>query len=307
MEKKKSIKKRIIALITLGAFILIIGFTALGLFIGFWRCDAYARVWTPSYEKMSDAELKELYDNACSDGDYKTLYEQTGLTKIGIERAKARGNAGWARVKEIHDNYFLPREVQSSEFAPLICTDYIEENAKEIFLEKGDILVTSSTHFSGFRIGHSAIVAAPYSSAPLFQSNAVGEINGFASVESSFTSRINFMVLRIKPEAFGAESVTDEKYAECINDVAEFIVTELKDSKYSPVTGIFTSKNKAKYTSCSHLIWYGFKHFDDANGGKRNIDLDPDGGLLVTPRDISESPLVELVQTFGFDPDKLYE
>lgn len=308
MEKKRRLKKRIIALIVAGAFILIIGFTALGLFISYRLCDARAYVWNPSYEKLSYDALQELYDKEeKSEEDYKILFDQTGLTQIGIERAVLRGERGWERVKEIQDSYFRPREVDSEEFAPFICTDYIYDISREIYLERGDILITSSTHFSGFRIGHSGVIIDPYSSKPVFQSNAVGVANGFDEVEYGFTNRINFMVLRIKPQAFGAESVDDEIYRKCIFDATEYIVRELKDGEYFPLTGIFSDKNKCKKTSCSHLIWYGFKHFDDANGGGKNIDLDPNGGLLVTPRDISNSPLVELVQTFGFDPEKLYE
>lgn len=308
MEKKRHVKKRIVALIVAGVFVLIVGFTALGLFIGYRLCDAHAYVWIPSYRKLPEEELRELFFKELkTDEDYKILFDQTGLTQIGIERAVLRGERGWQRVKEIQGSYFRPREVDSEEFAPFICTDHINDLSKEIYLEKGDILITSSTHFSGFRIGHSGVIIDPYSQTPVFQSNAVGVANGFDKVEFGFTDRINFMVLRIKPEAFGAESVLDEVYLKCINDATDFIVNELKDGEYFPLTGVFSDKNKCKKTSCSHIIWYGFKHFDDLNGGARNIDLDPDGGLLVTPRNISDSPLVELVQTFGFDPEKLYE
>ena len=75
-------------------------------------------------------------------------------------------------------------------------------------------------------------------------------------------------------------------------------------------TGVFTKKDSMTATSCSHLIWYGFKHFDDGKpeGEKKySLDLDSNGRLLVTPKNISESPYVELVQTFGFNPAKMYE
>lgn len=310
MEKKKRLTKRIIALIVAGAVILALGLTVLGFFSAYWICDATAYVWHPGYEKISESQLRELYDRAAngtaSGEDFKTLFEQTGLTEIGINRALSRKN-GFIRVKEIQENVFREREVINSYFAPLICTDHIADTSLEIFLEKGDILITSSTHFAGFRIGHSGICVNPDSYTPIWQATAVGTENGFATVDEGFTDRINFMVVRIKPEVFGAESVYDEKYIQCINDAAYFATNDLRDSVYSPFTGIFTSKDKCKKTSCSHLIWYCFKHFDDKNGGGRNIDLDPNGGLLVTPKDISRSPLVELVQTFGFDPEKMYE
>lgn len=49
---------------------------------------------------------------------------------------------------------------------------------------------------------------------------------------------------------------------------------------------------------CSHVLWYAFKQF--------GINLDSNGGLLVMPRDIARSPHLELVQNFGFDPEKLW-
>ena len=36
-------------------------------------------------------------------------------------------------------------------------------------------------------------------------------------------------------------------------------------------------------------------------------DLDPTGGPLVTPDDIANSPYLEVVQIYGFDPDKLWK
>ena len=307
MKNRKRISKKILALIIAGVFILILGFTILGFFIGFWVSDATVYVWTPSYEKISDTELKILYENAATDEEFQILFEQTGLTKIGIERARAQ-KYGWSRVKTIHDVYFTPHEAKNGYFAPLICTDYIEDCSQEIYLEKGDILITSSTHFAGFRIGHSAIVVEPNSyDYSLWQSSQIGEQNGSASITDCFLSRVNFMIVRVKPEFFGAENPYDSAYTEAMDDVVEYITNDLKDSVYSPVTGVFTRKNACNYTSCAHLLWYGFKHFDDRNGGKRNIDLDPNGGLLVVPKDISRSPYVELVQTFGFNPEKMYE
>lgn len=306
MKNRKRISKKILAIIIAGTFAVILGFTVLGFFIAFWVCDKTAYVWTPGYARLSEDNLRNLYETADTDEEFQILFEQTGLTKIGIERARER-KFGWLRVKQIHENYFTPREAVNDYYCPLICTDFINEPSKEIYLEKGDILITSSTHFSGFRIGHSGIVADPENEFPVWQASQVGESNGYATVDDGFTSRINFMVVRIKPEVFGAESARDEKYIKAMEDVADYIVNDLKDSKYTPFTGVFTNKNNAKYTSCSHLLWYGFLHFDDKNGGQRNVDLDPNGGLLVTPKDISRSPYVELVQTFGFDPDKMYE
>ena len=52
-------------------------------------------------------------------------------------------------------------------------------------------------------------------------------------------------------------------------------------------------------TDCSHLIWRSFKEF--------GYNLDSDGGLIVTPRDIAESSLLEVVQVYGIDLETIRE
>ncbi len=47
-----------------------------------------------------------------------------------------------------------------------------------------------------------------------------------------------------------------------------------------------------KGTQCAHLVWYAYKQV--------GIDLDSDGGILVTPYDIQNSPYLEVVQSYGY-------
>lgn len=306
MKGRKKLSKRIIALICAGAFILALGVTLLGFYIGYFMCDAAAYVWRPDYEQLSEKQLKEIYDkDKLTDGDYEVLFKQTGLTKIGIQRAKQKSN-GWETVKKIQEVYFAEHTPDPDEYFPLVCTDYMKDDvARLIYLEQGDILIGSSTHFSGFRIGHAAIVTN--SSGVIYQSNQVGVSNGFSTAANMFANRTNFMVLRIKPEYFSESGTDDESYRQNLARVTEYISTQFDDVSYSVFTGVFTKKDSMKNTSCAHLLWYGFKHFDDENGGRFNLDLDSNGRLLVMPKNISESPYVELVQTFGFNPDKMYE
>ena len=51
-------------------------------------------------------------------------------------------------------------------------------------------------------------------------------------------------------------------------------------------------------TQCAHLVWYAYRHF--------GVDLDSNGGLVVTPPEMANSPYVEVVQIYGFDPVKLW-
>ena len=49
----------------------------------------------------------------------------------------------------------------------------------------------------------------------------------------------------------------------------------------------------------SALVWYAYQKF--------GLDLDGNGGALVLPFDLANSSQMELVQVFGFDPDRLWE
>ena len=49
-------------------------------------------------------------------------------------------------------------------------------------------------------------------------------------------------------------------------------------------------------TQCAHLIWLAYAQF--------GYDLDSDGGWIVTPKDLANSPLLEVVQVYGMDPDR---
>lgn len=307
MEGKKRFSKRILALIIAGGFIAVIGFTLLGFYIGFWVLHKNLRSWHPGYAMLPADELEAIYNNEnLTDGDYQILFEQTGLTKIGIDRAKEQPN-GWQRVSAVQQAYFREQGVSRYDYAPLICTEYLDSSpAKTIFLERGDILISSATHFAGFKIGHTAIVTNGVLG-KIYQSNQVGVSSGYAYADEMFEDRINFMVLRIKPEYFSENGVDDESYRQNLDRVTRYIETQFADVPYSVFTGVFTKKDGKRATTCSHMLWYGFMHFDDENGGKFNLDLDSNGRLLAMPKNISESPYVELIQTFGFDPEKMYD
>ena len=306
-KSRKKLSRRIVALIVAGAILITLLFTVLGFFIAFWVSDAHVQTWVPDYEMISEEQLKSIYDkDELSDDDYRILYEQTGLTRIGVERARAKAT-GFATVKRIQQSFFKERGKQKELYAPLICTDYLsnDEYAEMIYLERGDILVTSSTHFAGFRIGHAAISTS--TTGRIFQSNQVGQSNGYSTASGMFANRINFMVLRINPKCFSESGTADESYYDNLDRATRFIETQFANVPYNIFMGTFIKKDSIKGTNCAHLVWYGFKHFDDENGGRFNIDLDSNGRPLVVPKNISESEYVEVVQIFGFNPQKMYE
>lgn len=289
MEKRKKLSKRLIALIVCSLFFTVAVFTVAGMQIAFVASDGTVSVWRPKYEKADLTPLLNKNFDELTEEDFKLFYEQTGLTEHGVRRAylKQDKSAGMKKILDIQNSYFAEREITRNYFAPFICTDHISSQSEPIFLENGDILVTSSTHFTSWRVGHAAI-AVDGEKDTLFQATQVGEESGFVNV-NNFTNRINFMIFRVKDEVADKETK---------QSVVNYIVENLMNKPYDVFTGIFTDKNKCDKTMCSHVLWYAFKQF--------GINLDSNGGLLVMPRDIARSPHLELVQNFGFDPEKLW-
>ncbi len=285
MKERKKLSKRIIALIVCGAFIVFLALVAFGLQIAFWVSDANIRCIQPDYEKL---DLDEYLNGELTDEAYEVLYRQTGLTKIGVDRAIERGDAGKRLVKQIQDDFFEPHEVKNGQVAPYACTDFIETHIANIYLEDGDIIVTSSTHISFVRIGHAGLVTGGGTLGSVMQANAYGTYSRIGTVRD-FTDRVNFMVLRPDPNKISAET---------IQNVVDYAKTSLIGIPYEGLAGLLTNKNDIGKTQCAHIIWYAFKQF--------GIDLDSNGGCMVVPYDLANSDYLQPVQVFGFDLDELW-
>ena len=282
MAKIKKLSRRIIALIVCAVIIATIGLTYAGLQIAF-NVAEKREVWTPDYEMLDEDEIVEILSKeSLSDEDYEVLFRQTGLTKIGIDRALSHGTFGIYKIIEIQRGYFAQREIQHMLVSPLICTDFMTNRMACIYLEDGDVIVTSSTHLSGFRIGHSGLVIDGENDVTL-EASAYGMSSDYSSV-ASFTDRINFMVFSPKVDK------------EVKKQVVAYAEENLVGIPYDVSIGIFGGKNSLSRTQCAHVVWYAYKQF--------GIDLDYNGGPIVTPKNMSRSPQMELVQIFGLDPEK---
>ncbi|MCD8202284.1 MAG: hypothetical protein LUD48_01420 [Prevotella sp.] len=285
-RRRRKLSKRIIALICVGAFIFVILAIAFGAWIAFLVVDNTLTIWSPDYDEVDISEILNKYlvnGEELTDDDYKTLYEQTGVTKIGVDRALEKGTLGKSRLLTIQEDYFTEHTIEHDKFAPYVCTDKLDSDyVQNIYLEPGDIFVTSSTHITGWKMGHAGIVTA---NGKVMQAMAYGTPTYEGSV-SYFTNRVNYMILRPK---------TDDETRTAAADLA----LSLAGTEYNAIAGFFTPKDSVEYgTQCAHLVWYCYY--------EQGIDLDSDGSWLVTPNDIANSPNVELVQVFGFDPYKLW-
>lgn len=241
--------------------------------------------WRPSYAMEDISPILNKGIENLESTDYDKLYEQTGLKKAGIDRALAKNDKGI--ILRIQKDYFAEHTVKHKKFAPYICFCRIEDSIQNIYLEEGDVVVNYSTQLIGWRMGHSGLVTSAYGlNGDILQAAAIGTVSDFGDI-NDFTSSIAFMVL--------SPRVNDEVKQKVVNYASDNLV----GIPYNPLRGIFSSKDKINDTQCAHLVWYAYKQF--------GIDIDGNGGGLVTPQDFANSKNMEVVQVFGFDPDKLWK
>ena len=241
------------------------------------------RRYYPENEKVSINEIIEK--DTLSDSDYEILYKETGLTKIGIDRLRNEGLN--SLILDIQNDYYNDYEIKHNYGGLFLCSDEYEKGINHVILEDGDILISSSTHFSFFNVGHAGLVIDASNGTML-------EISGYftkSNIESasSFFYRDNFIVLRVKCD-------TETK-----NNVINYAKNNLVGIDYSIFRGIANKKNPKKLnsTQCAHIVWYAYK--------KYGIDLDINKKGLVTVKDLINLDLVEVVQVYGFNPDNIWK
>ena len=85
------------------------------------------------------------------------------------------------------------------------------------------------------------------------------------------------------------------------NEVVNYAKNSLVNIPYSAFSSSFT--DSIRKTQCAHIVWYAYHKFD--------FELLKNDKLIVLPYDLASSEEVEVVQTFGFDPnvpwDSLYK
>lgn len=224
--------------------------------------------------------------------DYKTLYYQAGLGKPAVDALLAKGDAGRQEILEIQQAFFAPVQYECTWNSPISKEEhaigpdgYWRPETKLAPLEDGDILITKNSHIGGWRNGHAALVVDADNETTL-ESVVIGR-NSKTQDYDKWRTFPSFLVLRLK-DTPGEERETIARSAmHNLNDIPYYFPAGVLSPKYQPpgsVTG----------TQCSHLVWLAYFHF--------GYDLDSDSGMIVTPKDIANSPLLEIVQIYGVDP-----
>lgn len=144
-------------------------------------------------------------------------------------------------------------------------------------LENGDILLTPCSHTFGWRNGHAAIVIDEENELTL-ESVVLGTPACVQSV-SKWRKYPGVMVLRLK-----------DATKETRDAIATYAAENMQGVEYGFWSDFFGGTED---THCAHLIWSVYNHF--------GYDIDGDGGIFVTPKDISLSHHLEIVETYDVD------
>ena len=225
--------------------------------------------------------------------DYKTLYYQAGLGKPAVDALLAKGDAGRQEILEIQQAFFAPVQYECTWNSPISKEEhaigpdgYWRPETKLAPLENGDILITKNSHIGGWRNGHAALVVDADNETTL-ESVVIGR-NSKTQDYDKWRTFPSFLVLRLKDTPEEERETIARSAMNNLNDIPYYFPAGVLSPKYQPpgsVTG----------PQCSHLVWLAYFHF--------GYDLDSDSGMIVTPKDIANSPLLEIVQIYGVDPD----
>jgi len=284
-------KNRGIRVITIIAVITLIVAGGLAISDTITEPDAH---FVPDYPKTNIEQI--LSKNQLAEEDYKTLFCQTGLGKPSIDELR-KGNPDSTNVILDFQNNFFKEIDYVCEKNSLISKEesVIDENGNFINgtelvpLHNGYIMITKCSHVFGWRNGHAAIIVNAAQGETL-ESVVLGT-NSLVQTTDKWKNYPDFMIFRIKDSS-----------EELMNEIAQSALKNLNDVPYDLTVGILSPKyekaGEISGTQCSHLVWEAFKLF--------GFDLDSDSGMIVTPKDIANSPLLEVVQIYGVNPEEIW-
>ncbi|MFA6783098.1 MAG: hypothetical protein WCR90_07795 [Sedimentibacter sp.] len=249
----------------------------------------------PDYDKTDITDILEK--EMLSDEDYKELFYQTGLGKTAVDEIMKNKVLGKERILEFQKNFFTEYNISREKSAVIVNHESIvDEEGKLMYgfdlapYENGYVLISKGTHSLGWRHGHAGIVTdaenqETLEAVLLGKDSMLQDINKWRIFPS-------FMMLKLKDT-----SLKD------LNEISEFAKNNLLDIPYGLTVGLTSKKNpdpnNIKTTQCAHIVWYPFMQF--------GYDIDSDGTWLVTPKDIANSELFEIVQIYGVDPGDIWE
>ncbi len=249
----------------------------------------YKAIYYPSDLRV---DLKILLaKNKLTDYDYSQLLHQTGLGKPAVD-ALLNKTDGKEKILEFQEYYYRKNNISTEKINPFTSQETLlltgnppVNNSGLAPLKNGDILLTKSTQTLFWRHGHCGIVIDAEKGISL-ESLEPGTVSMKQDL-SKWQYYPTLKILRLKN--------VDEKI---LDQIVKYSETNLLGKKYDILAAKFHKSKIPENVNCSQIIWQAFNNF--------GYDLDSNKGIIVTPEDIAKSPLLEIVQVRGFDPDKVW-
>ncbi len=218
--------------------------------------------------------------------DYDIIFSQTGLGKPAVESFSK--DERFKKIEEYEEYYLADKDFACVREGVFACHEYITDsegtaiqNPAFANLQNGDIIITLSIHSLGWRHGHAAIVVDAEKGITA-QAVMIGEKSALGHI-GEWRDFPLVAVLRAKNIS---TEITDE--------IANYTKDKLIGIGYSLASGILSGRDEntiPSTTHCAHYVWYAYKCF--------GIDIDSNGGRIVTPKEILHSDKLEIVQVYG--------
>ncbi len=254
--------------------------------LALWTAEAERTVhYIPKYDREDLEPL--LGKEELSKEDYALLFRQTGLGREGVDDLYRKARQG--ELLYLQERFFAPVEVECCQ-RNLLCrserlTDMGDKSGNFLpAVRTGDILITFSAHFLGWRNGHAGLVVDGEKGLTL-EALTMGCDSRLCSL-GYWEKYPSLALVRLK-------GITEEE----ADEVAEYAMEKLDGVPYK-LTSLARGTGAEEAldgTQCAHLIWAAYQHL--------GYDLDSDGGLIVTPADLYGSSLLEVIQIYGIPPE----
>lgn len=240
--------------------------------------------YTPQVEMINLSPLLE--QSQFSESDYDLLFQQTGLSQPIIDELSDSPDFK-QKILQFQADYLKEINVYTVYLPPFTLCEMVGDSStpEKAFnlapYHNGYLFFTKSSVSLGWRHGHVGMVTDEIRGITVEALHA-----GLPSAEqnvSKWEYYPSFKMMRLK----------DSSQSE-LDRIACYADTSLKGLPYNLLASKY--QEVPADTHCSLLIWQAFNHF--------GYDLDATGGLFVSPKDIAASPLLEVLQIYGFNPNK---
>lgn len=233
--------------------------------------------WAKVYEKLQSGD-------SLTEQEYDLIFTQTGLGKPAVDALSEYPE----KIEEYREYYLADKDYSCVREGVFACHEFITDadgnaiqNPAFANLQNGDIIITLSIHSLGWRHGHAAIVVDAEKGITS-QAVMIGEKSALGHI-GEWREFPLVAVLRAKNIS-----------AEIRNEIAEFTEEKLLGIEYSLASGFLSGRDMETIpstTHCAHFVWYAYKYY--------GIEIDSNGGRIVTPKEILHSDKLEIVQVYG--------